>query len=187
MVIIDSDSVRSLVRTLDQFGKAGERAQHQAIADSKRRIKAEASRDIRSQYAVRVAEINSRLRVQGLGRDAFVLKAGLSPIGLINFGSARQTKKGVAVTIDKQRGRELRRSAFIRDIRGNKVFKRSKASQSSSGFDSAGRDRLGRLPIQRQFGPGVGDMLSRPDRIRRLAAFVENQLRRALRSRLNKL
>lgn len=85
-------------------------------------------------------------------------------IPLIHFGT-RQTQKGVSYQISKSKGRKTIAGAFKQTMpttgpkqkKGHKgVFMRKGKAKTSTGLDTKGRPRKGRLPIRELYGPSLG-------------------------------
>ena len=74
----------------------------------------------------------------------------------------RQTKKGVSVRIGNRR--KLFPGAFVQTmpVSGHKgIWRRSPASEKSTGYDRRGRPRRNRLPIYELWGPSIPEAMIR--------------------------
>lgn len=118
---------------------------------------AEASRMIREHSTIRAGELRRKRIVSLLANGAGIFIRGVS-FGLESFAGTRQTNKGVSVQVLKAGGRSRIRSAFIANINGPKVMRRR----------TVGGRQVGRLPIERLFGPAPASIISRPHLLARL-------------------
>lgn len=189
MLAVNSNGIRDLARVLDRLGKDGQRAQFRALSDTRRRILAQASRDIRQEYAIKLREVKSRLTATPVQDDSFTVKARTNPIPANKFGaysqkgrigrppkkSRKTSRGGVKVRLKKAGKQDFFAGAFINDK--GWIMRRTKKSLSSTGRDKKGRKRLNRLPIRRLYGKPVGDMMAEPDRLQRLETFALETLR----------
>ena len=149
-----------------------------AVSTLKRRLPAQAKRDIGAQYTLPSRQIGSRLRCKGDSTSVTLTGLGRAQT-LIKF-KAKQTAAGVTAQVEKGAAINIPH-AFIQVPRGApgagpQVMIRNAASGSLPGkvVDIAVVDhnRHG-YPIIVLGGPSVADMLRDPGREDRLSAFVQ--------------
>lgn len=136
-------------RVFKEHIKKAERAKVIALNRAGRSALSQTVRFIREKYNIKASDLKDQIKIipANKTKDVFVIKASHKAIGLIKFGSARQTKKGVAVSVSKG-NRKTINSAFITEVgkgyhRG--VFK---------------RETKKRLPIKELYGPSVMQVMS---------------------------
>ena len=119
MVTIDT---RKAVAEIKRQFKSLNKQQHnvalaRALNHTIAKGKTEASRQIRSVYALKAAKVNEAMKVSKAYATNPIAKinARITPLSLMNFGSPRQTKRGVAVTVIKGQRKTIR-GAFMLDI-----------------------------------------------------------------------
>lgn len=164
---------------LERVRDGGVKIIERATSTLKRRLPAQAKRDIGAQYNLHSREIGSRLRCKadrtsvtltGLGRNQTLIKFG-----------ARQNATGVAVQIEKGKTLNIPH-AFIRTPTGSaagagpQVLIRSEltpaVAEKLQVLDVVDHNRHG-YPISLLGGPTVADMLRDPGREDRLSDFVQ--------------
>lgn len=118
-------------------------AQRRAVNRGITGARTEMSREVRKTVRVKSADVRDAVAIEKASGSVATPEAKMrvrhKPIPLAHFGSPRQTKKGVSVTVIKGK-RQAIPSAFIVDNLGGHVFKRKGAA---------------RLPIRKLFGPSV--------------------------------
>jgi len=163
---------------LDRLRDGGAKVIGRAIGTLKRRLPAQAKREIGKQYALPSRQIGSRLRCKGDSTSVTLTALGRAQ-ALINF-KARQNGTGVVVQIEKGASVTIPH-AFIRVPAngrgaGPQVLIRSGAMDSLPGkvVDIAvvSHNRHG-YPIVLLGGPAVADMLRDPGREDRLSDFAQ--------------
>lgn len=173
---VDSRDLRRLSIKLERLGDQGVIEQDRALKDTRRRSLTFISKDIRSEYPVKVAAVKANLNASPVKDLAYTVSTSNKSISLKNFGRLSQTKKGVAVTI-RRGSRTLYRSAFQVASKGGTVFWREKR----------GEKQVGRLPIKRIGGPTAAQMFKKTDRLKRTRAFISDRLSAELSQRYVKI
>lgn len=164
---------------LERLRDGGVKVIERAISTLKRRLPAQAKRDIGAQYNLPSREIGARLRCKGDRASVTLTGLGRNQT-LIKFG-AKQNAAGVAVQIEKGKTLNIPH-AFIRTPTGSaagagpQVLIRSELTPASAPklqvLDVVDHNRHG-YPISLLGGPTVADMLRDPGREDRLSDFVQ--------------
>jgi len=176
---IDATQLARLERDLRRVaGRKGQREVVRALRDTRRRTGTSVGRDVRTQYAIKARVLSSRLRLSPVdpSRLQFTLRATGRGLNAIEFGTPRQTKKGVAVTFEKGK-RTTISSAFIQ--RGSASGKPLVLIRKYSG----GRP-VGRYPVRSVWGPTAKQMVDQPRRLDRMEGTFADQLEAQLDRRL---
>ncbi|HET7064235.1 MAG TPA: hypothetical protein VFI49_08140 [Rudaea sp.] len=165
------------IRSLNSLRDGGEKIIGRAISTLKRRLPAQAKRDIAKQYALASREIGSRLLCKGDRRSVTLTGLGRAQT-LIKF-KARQTRSGVTVQIQKGSPVSIPHAFIHVPARapgaGPQVMIRADAFRTVPGsvrdIATVGRNRHG-YPIVLLGGPTVADMLRDPGREDRLSELA---------------
>ena len=122
---------RALGRAVNKAGRAG---------------RTDLSKQIRGEIALPASVIRSSIKLVRAARGQTEARLVITrkPIPLKEY-KARETKKGVTVKVRRKEPREVHKRAFIAESVGGHVFERKKV----------GDKRVGRLPIDKRFGPTV--------------------------------
>jgi hypothetical protein len=181
---ISDEAVRELLRSLS--GRDVNAAANRAINRAATTLKSDASREVRQSYALKARYVGGRtIDVQRSSPSTLTalirVKGGQIPIS--QFGSPRQTKKGVTVTVRKGKGRDFYPRAFFAILRGGQreVYWRAKGS--------AGK-LVPRGPLRILLGPSVAQIASAKPFTAKLLRTARERivttLRQEIRFRLNR-
>lgn len=157
-------------KRLERLNRNLDKERGRAMKDTRRRTLAETNRDVREEYAIKLSPLKKRIRATPVQDDQFTVSSSDAPITLAQFGAPRQTRKGVTVSIRRQSGRELFKSAFIPPSIGIPLRRRGPA----------------RLPVRALYGPTAADMVREDDRLERIFRFAGANLRKQLIARMLK-
>jgi len=151
------------------------RAMSKALNSTATTVRAEQARAIKESMGLgRVGDVKRRITIRRAKPSD--LRARLEyrgrPLGLESF-KARQLKAGVKARA--WGGQRLYPGTFIVNINGEKVFRRQRQ----------GGRRVGRLPIQRLFGPGIANTAAKPEIAKIREKTVADVLTARLRSNLD--
>jgi len=176
------ENLSALARGIDRLTRLadeGAKIKARAISTLKRRLPAQAKRDIGAQYNLPSRQIGSRLRCSGDGTSVTLTGLGRAQT-LIKFG-AKQNAAGVAVQVEKGKSLQIQH-AFIRvpagaPSAGPQVMIRdaefgSIPNAKVQDIAIVDHNRHG-YPIVLLGGPSVADMLRDPGREDRLTNFTQ--------------
>ncbi|MGH8121211.1 MAG: hypothetical protein ACREPT_00385 [Rudaea sp.] len=173
------DAITRELSRVSALRDGGDQAIARAVGTLKRRLPAQAKRDIAGQYALASSKIGSGLRCKG--DDSSITLTAVGRTQTLTRFPSRQTRTGVQAEIQKGSPVEIAH-AFIRTPTG---------SASTSGPQAFIRDAVaGALPADVDFGavidhdrhgyplvmltgPSVADMLRNGDREDRLIDFAQ--------------
>jgi hypothetical protein len=176
------ENLSALARGIDRLARLADgqtKLIGRAVSTLKRRLPAQAKRDIGAQYNLPSRQIGSRLRCSGDSTSVTLTGLGRAQT-LIKFG-AKQNAAGVAVQVEKGKTLQIQH-AFIRvpagaPSAGPQVLIRN--AEFGSIPDAKVQDiaivdhnRHG-YPIVLLGGPSIADMLRDPGREDRLSDFVQ--------------
>lgn len=175
-----SVSVKSdIADALEHFETLSAALKRNAIAAALNRVadmaRTAASREIREVYRIKARDVSSAIKVyRASGRstslEARVVAKGRHSLPLVDF-AARQTKKGVTVSIKKRGGRKLFPGAFI-------------ATMKSGHTGVFTRGNKGRLPIKERFTIGVPYQFAARQTISAMFRIVKEKFPERLRHEL---
>lgn len=187
-VQLDPRSIKRLQKRIDLLGRDAKIASLTAANRAARSAVAFFSREVRKEVNIRAA---------GLKKAAVITKANYrSPVAYITVGGAhiplvdmgaRQTRKGVTVTIVKGKGRKLYRSAFMATMKSGHrgVFRRVAGKYMQKGPRAGMNGTKHSEAINEMFGPsGIGLWRHRE---RKIAAYGRQQLAKELSSALRNI
>lgn len=143
------DLTREIKKVFDEHKKIVDKAEVIALNRAGKSALAQTVIFIRKKYNIKASELKDQVKIVRAtkGRKIFRLEVSHKALALVKFGAARQTKKGVNVTVVKG-ARQSIPSAFITDVgkgRHKGVFKRTGKS---------------RLPIKELYGPSAMQLMS---------------------------
>ena len=143
------DLTREIKAAFNEQRKQIEKAEIIALNRAGKSALAQTVIHIRKTYNIKSSDLKNEIKVSRATKGAkrFRLTVTHKGLALVKFGSARQTKKGVNVTV-KKGGRQSIKSAFITEVgkgRHRGVFK---------------REGKARLPIKELFGPSAMQLMS---------------------------
>lgn len=143
------DLMRDIKKVFNEHRKQVDRAEIVALNRAGRSALAQTVMFIRKAYNIKASELKDQIKISPAKKGAkrFRLTVSHKGLALVKFGSARQTKSGVNVTV-KKGGRQSIKSAFITEVgkgRHKGVFK---------------REGKPRLPIKELFGPSAMQLMS---------------------------
>lgn len=149
------DSVRAALRGTP---RAVDKAANRAINKTLTRGRTLTTRLIREETPLTAKLIRARIKIIRSNRTTLegIIKPTGSQIPLIFFQARRSTRgRGVTYQIRKSEGRQLLKSAYIRDTAGagKQVLRRKSDPQRPSGL-------VGRLPTYMRYGPSVPDFFA---------------------------
>lgn len=164
-IAVKSPDLTALARRLGAVAKDAPKAFAQATISVSRASKTETKRAAAEVYAAAQGRIADGISVSDTS-GTVTIRTRKKPLTLRAFG-ARQTKRGVVVTVIRSSGRKLIRSGF-----------------SPAKFNRVPFKRLGRsqYPIAPLTGPSVADMLNNP----RVYTPLQERLVERGRSELNR-
>lgn len=150
---IDEPQLRQVRQTLAGIPKAMPRVISRAINRTISPAKTAVSRGIRQEVNIKAGDLNKKIKVEKatFGKWEGRIKLSTKRIPLEDFG-AKQTAKGVSYKIKKAGGRKVISSGFIATM----------ASGHTGVFKRKGKTRL---PIQEKFGPSIGIVFKRANRL----------------------
>lgn len=159
----DTEARKTLTRQARELSdKAIRRAETRGLNRALRGARTELSREVRKEYRLKSRTISDAVGLERASASDRIPTATLTvtqkPIPLVQYGSPRQVRKGVSVTIRKGQ-RQTVQSAFIVDSRGAQAYLREGKS---------------RLPIRRLYGPSVRQLA--PEAIERSAPRVNQRV-----------
>lgn len=155
------------------------RAEIRAIKKTIRGSKATSAKLIRQHYALKSSEIKSRISSkdpdagQKTARGHLYFSDYAIPLEL--YGNPRQGRRGVSVTVEKVKGRQLFKHAFFRKDGKEGIWKRVPAGNGQL---------VNRTPIRRLWGPSLASIIRR-DLIDQISADTGETLRRRYSEELN--
>jgi hypothetical protein len=169
---------------LEQLKQLGGRQMAAAVNASTNRalakLKTETNREIRRTYAIKAKDVNqvievSRSTVRGLSA---VMRVKAKQIPLQDFGNAKETKRGVRVTIRRGAGRTLYPRSFQATSTkgsGKQVFWRTKA----------GDKLVPRGPLKLLLGPAVSQIVGSRTFLAKLQPIALETFRTTLKNQIN--
>lgn len=173
MITINTEKIAQVEKELGQYKSKAPLALSRALNRAVSKAKTSASKKIREQYIVKAKDINSTLKITKASRGnlrAVVMSRGYR-IPLIKFKvnpsspRPRNPPKVLKVAVKKGSLKELV-GAFVANINGDKVFRRTSSS---------------RLPIEQLFGPAIPQMLG----VASTREYVENEADNSFEQRLD--
>ena len=146
---------RKLMRWLGprETAKAGAAA----INRAGRAARTVGSREVRKELRVKARDVKDRMSVVRAtpSRLEYRIDFDYSQLPLIMYGSPRQTRRGVSVTIKRGGGRTTIPHAFISPQHGGQVVIRTKKAD--------GEGLVPKTPVRRAYGPSIGSQLDRAE------------------------
>lgn len=139
--------------------------------------KTAASKEIRQTYRIKARDLSAMLKVRKASVRAIYLEAAVSASGrasipIVGF-AARQTKKGVTVSVTRGGGRKLLPGAFIATMKNGKV----------GVWDRQGKKRL---PIKELFTIGVPYQFAARKTVEAMARIVRDKFPERLQHELDR-
>ncbi|MCW8918965.1 MAG: phage tail protein [Gammaproteobacteria bacterium] len=177
-------SLKGIERAIDRMKATPQqlsRAEVRAIKKTIRGGKATTAKLIREHYVLKAAEIKSRISSkdpeagQKLARGYLYFSDYAIPLEL--YGNPHPGKKGVSVTVEKGKGRQLFRGAFFRKDGKPGIWKRVSAGAGTG-------ELVARTPIRRLWGPSLASIIRR-DLIDQISADTGETLRKRYSEELN--
>lgn len=173
MITIDAIKFKEVEQELGQYKVKAPVALSRALNRAASNAKTNASRKAREKYNIKSKDINSTINITKSNRGSLraVVKSSGERIPLIKFKVSpsqprpKNPPKVLRVEVKKGGLKDLV-GAFVANINGNKVFKRTSSA---------------RLPIQQLFGPAVPQMLGTSD----VKEFIENEAAKMFDQRLD--
>lgn len=151
MITIDSDKIAEVEKELGQYKSKAPVALSRALNRAASNAKTNASKKARETYAVKSKDIKETINITKANKNSLgaLVKSKGERIPLIKFKvsppNPRPNKPPKVLRVEvKKTGLKNIVGAFVSNINGNKVFKRTSKS---------------RLPIEQLFGPAVPQML----------------------------
>lgn len=143
------DLTREIKKVFDEHKKIVDKAEVIALNRAGKSALAQTVIFIRKKYNIKASELKDQIKIirASKSKKVFRLEVSHKALALVKFGAARQTKKGVNVTVIKG-ARQSLPSAFITEVgkgRHKGVFKR------------VGKPRL---PIKELYGPSAMQLMS---------------------------
>lgn len=151
---VDLENVEAVKKALDP--EKVEKALIRALDSAARKEKTQISKDVRSDYLIKAAEINKSVSIRKLksGRNParLIVWRGAAP-GLHKFAprlkkinTARGRRVGVTVQTRRSKPRSLVKGGFMANVHGNRILIRKGKT---------------RYPVKRKHGPSVARMVQR--------------------------
>ncbi len=173
MITIDVSKIKEVEQALGEYKSKTPTALSRAINRAAANAKTNASKKAREQYNIKAKDVNATINITKASKSSLgaVVKSVGERIPLIKFkvspSNARSKNKPKVLKVSVKKGglKELV-GAFVADVNGNKVFKRTSKS---------------RLPIQQLYGPAVPQMLG-TDNARE---YIENEYTKVFDQRLD--
>ena len=173
MITIDAIKIKEVEQALGQYKNKAPTALSRAINRAAANAKTNASKKVVEKYNIKAKDVKATINITKANKSSLgsVVKSVGERIPLIKFKVSPSTPrpknppKILKVSVKKGGLKELV-GAFVADVNGNKVFKRTSKS---------------RLPIQQLYGPAVPQMLG-TDNTRE---YIENEYTKVFDQRLD--
>lgn len=140
---------REITKVFDEQKKIIEKAEIIALNRAAKSAVAQTVKFIREAYNIKASDLKNEIKITRANKlnKKVTLKVSHKAISLVKYGSARQNKSGVSVTVTRGKRQKIK-SAFIAEVgKGHHkgVFKR------------VGKKRL---PIKELYGPSAMQLMS---------------------------
>lgn len=162
---------REVGQELRELSQAGQRAMVRTLNLVARRLRTEASKAIREEYAIRKSDVDKQIeiRLASPGIPAAIVRARGKRTPLFVF-RARWSRRAAGATVQVKiaGGRKLIPGTFTATMRSGHrgVFERRRV----------GDTRSPRLPIQELYGPSIPQLAGSEKMARRLKAFADREI-----------
>ena len=151
---VDTKGFNEATKTLESLGAEGIQVIRRSVRRAAKGVAVDSGREVRKLYPVPIAKVRKTFRY-GFSKDGLEATARSTgkKISLINFGARpntveadRRLRRGISVIINRTRGREVFRHAFIARLKhGNVHVVQRKTKQ--------------RLPLDRLEGNSIPQMI----------------------------
>lgn len=173
MITISAFKFKEVEQELGEYKSKAPVALSRAINRAASNAKTNASKKVREKYNIKAKDVNSTLKITNANKGSLmaIVKSTGERIPLIKFKvspatpRAKNPPKVLQVEV-KKGGLKSLVGAFVANVNGNKVFKRTTSA---------------RLPIQQLYGPAVPQMLGTYS----LKDFIENEATKVFDQRLD--
>lgn len=173
MITVDASTIKEVEEELGQYKSKAPLAISRALNRAATNAKTNASKKAREQYNIKAKDINATIKLTKATRSSLgaLVKSQGERIPLIKFKVSPSTPKPknppkvLQIGVKKNGLKELV-GAFVVDISGNKVFKRTTSK---------------RLPIEQLFGPAIPQMLGNTS----VKDFIESEATNMFDQRLD--
>lgn len=173
MITIDSIKFKEVEKELGEYKTKAPVALSRALNRAASNAKTNASKKVREQYTIKAKDIKSTINITKANKSSLraVVKSTGERTPLIKFKVSppnprpKNPPKVLRVEV-KKGGLKNLVGAFVANVNGNKVFKRTSSA---------------RLPIQQLFGPAVPQMLGTSS----IKDFIENEATKIFDQRLD--
>lgn len=173
MITINANKLKEVEKELGQYKSKASVALSRALNRAASNAKTNASKKVREQYTVKAKDVNSTISITkaSSGRLGAIVKSKGARMPLIKFNvrpknpRPKNPPKVLRVEVKKGGLKELV-GAFVANVSGNKIFKRTTSK---------------RLPIQQLFGPAVPQMLGSST----IKEFIESEASKVFDQRLD--
>lgn len=173
MITIDESTIKEVEARLGDYKKKAPSALSRALNRAASNAKTNASKKAREQYTIKAKDINQTINITKASSGSLraVVKSKGERIPLIKFKVSpanprpKNPPKVLKVQVKKD-GLKALVGAFVANVNGNKVFKRTTSK---------------RLPIQQLYGPAVPQMLGAST----IEEYVESEATKMFNQRLD--
>lgn len=172
MITVDASEINRVAKELGEYKSKAPVAIYRAINRAASNAKTNATKKVRENYNIKAKDINSTIKITKATRSnlvAIVKSSGYRiPLNKFKVSPSNPRPKNppnvLRVEVKKTGLKEVV-GAFVANINGNKVFKRTSNS---------------RLPIQQLFGPAVPQMMNNEN----VREYIEEQATKMYEQRL---
>lgn len=173
VITIDEGKIKEVEKELGQYQSKARLALSRALNRAASNAKTNASKKVREKYVIKAKDINSTITISKASSgnlNASVRSSG-ERIPLIKFkvspSSPRPKKPPKVLRVEVKKGglKDLI-GAFVANVNGNKVFKRTTSK---------------RLPIQQLYGPAVPQMMGNQS----VTEFITTEAKKTFDKRLD--
>ncbi|WP_297429308.1 phage tail protein [Clostridium sp.] len=173
MITIDITKIKEVEQALGEYKNKTPVALSRALNRAAANAKTNASKKAREQYNIKSKDISETITIVKANKSSLgaIVKSAGERIPLIKFKVSpssprpKNPPKVLKVSVKKGGLKEIL-GAFIANVNGNKVFKRTSSA---------------RLPIQQLFGPAVPQMLGTSN----VKEYIETEASRVFDQRLD--
>lgn len=173
MIKVDVKEIYKVEKELGKYKSQAPLAISRAINRAATNAKSNASKKVREQYVAKAKDIKDTITIKKATRGNLraIVKSSGERLPLIKFKvkpnnpKPKKPPKVLQVEVKKGGMKELI-GAFVADINGNKVFKRTSSS---------------RLPIKQLFGPAVPQMMNNDS----VKDYIEKEATKMYQDRLD--
>lgn len=172
MISVDIKEIYKVEKELGKYKSQAPSVISRAINRAATNAKTNASKKVREQYTVKAKDVKDTIKIKKATKSNLVsiVKSSGERIPLIKFKvsppNPRPSTHPVLKVGVKKGGLKTLVGAFVADVNGNKVFKRTSSS---------------RLPIQQLFGPAVPQMMNNDS----VKDYIEQEATKMYQQRLD--